>query len=92
MAGGARSVMFERLIKVPLENDDSAAKFAISNAAKDLRYYTNMAGEPCRLLLHRRSGASDLCDGRSVRGYGDKFVPRIIDLLCEINGVKLPGK
>src|SRR5439155_2463406 len=27
MAGGAKSVMFERIIKVPLSDDDSAAKF-----------------------------------------------------------------
>jgi 3-hydroxyisobutyrate dehydrogenase-like beta-hydroxyacid dehydrogenase len=27
---------------VPLHDDDSHAKFAIRNARKDLRYYTNM--------------------------------------------------
>ena len=43
VSGGANSVMFERLIKVPLDDDDSAAKFAISNARKDLRYYTSIA-------------------------------------------------
>ena len=42
MGGGAASVMFGRLINVPLSDDDSHAKFAIRNARKDLRYYTNM--------------------------------------------------
>ena len=42
MSGGAASVMFDRLIKVPLADDDTTAKFAIRNARKDLRYYTNM--------------------------------------------------
>ena len=42
MAGGAASVMFGRLINVPLSDDDSSAKFAIKNARKDMRYYTNM--------------------------------------------------
>ena len=37
LSGGAMSVMFERLIKVPLADDDSAAKFAIKNARKEDR-------------------------------------------------------
>jgi 3-hydroxyisobutyrate dehydrogenase-like beta-hydroxyacid dehydrogenase len=91
MAGGARSLMFERLIKVPLENDDSAAKFAIANAAKDLRYYTNLA-ENLPVSAFIAEAVHQTFVTGLVRGYGDKFVPRIINLLCEINGVKLPGK
>ena len=36
MAGGAASVMFGRLINVPLSDDDSSAKFAIKNARKEI--------------------------------------------------------
>ena len=87
MSGGGRSVMFERLIKVPLEDDDSAAKFAIANATKDLRYYTNMTEN-----LPMTSFIAEAVHQSYVlainRGYKDRFVPRMIDMLCELNGVK----
>lgn len=87
MSGGARSLMFERLIKVPLENDDSAAKFAITNATKDLRYYTNMTENmPMTSFIAEAVHQSFVL--AMNRGYKDRFVPRLIDMLCELNGVK----
>ena len=86
MGGGASSVMFGRLINVPLHDDDSHAKFAISNARKDLRYYTNMTEQmPVRSFLaetvHQTLVVAD------NMGYGDRYVPRLIDVLKKINGV-----
>jgi 3-hydroxyisobutyrate dehydrogenase-like beta-hydroxyacid dehydrogenase len=87
MSGGARSLMFERLIKVPLEDDDSAAKFAITNATKDLRYYTNMTENmPMTSFIAEAVHQSFVL--AMNRGYKDRFVPRLIDMLCELNGVK----
>jgi len=87
MSGGARSLMFERLIKVPLENDDSAAKFAITNATKDLRYYTNMTENmPMTSFIAEAVHQSYVM--AMNRGYKDRFVPRMIDMLCELNGLK----
>lgn len=88
MAGGARSVMFERLIKVPLADDDSAAKFAIDNARKDVRYYTNMTetmplSSPVAEAVHQT-----LVLG-AAQGYGQKYVPRLVNLACALNGIKL---
>jgi 3-hydroxyisobutyrate dehydrogenase-like beta-hydroxyacid dehydrogenase len=88
MAGGARSVMFERLIKVPLADDDSAAKFAIDNARKDVRYYTNMTetmplSSPVAEAVHQT-----LVLG-AAQGYGQKYVPRLVNLACVLNGIKL---
>jgi 3-hydroxyisobutyrate dehydrogenase-like beta-hydroxyacid dehydrogenase len=88
MAGGARSVMFERLIKVPLADDDSAAKFAIDNARKDVRYYTNMTetmplSSPVAEAVHQT-----LVLG-AAQGYGQKYVPRLVNLACQLNGIKL---
>ena len=87
VAGGANSVMFERLIKVPLENDDTAAKFAIKNARKDLRYYTNMTEQlpVASFLAEQVHQLYVLADNM---GYADRFVPRMIDVMMELNGVK----
>ena len=87
MAGGAASVMFGRLINVPLSDDDSSAKFAIKNARKDMRYYTNMTeqlpvasfmGESVHQLFVM---AENMC-------FGDRFIPRMIDVFQKINGMK----
>jgi 3-hydroxyisobutyrate dehydrogenase-like beta-hydroxyacid dehydrogenase len=88
IAGGANSVMFERLIKVALIDDDSSAKFAIENARKDLGYYTNMAaGLPVvsfvGAAIHQIFLLAD------AMGYGKRYIPRLVDLLGEINRVKV---
>ncbi len=80
IAGGANSVMFERLIKVPLENDDTAAKFTIKNATKDLGYYKDMAAPlpvPSKLatLVHQ------LYADASADGYAERYVPRMVDAM-----------
>ncbi len=87
VAGGANSVMFERLIKVPLENDDTAAKFAIQNARKDLRYYTNMT-EQLPIASFMAEQVHQLYVLAENMGYGERFVPRMIDMMMELNGVK----
>jgi 3-hydroxyisobutyrate dehydrogenase-like beta-hydroxyacid dehydrogenase len=87
MSGGARSLMFERLIKVPLDDDDSAAKFAITNATKDLRYYTSMT-ENMPMTSFIAEAVHQTFVLAMNRGYKDRYVPRLIDVLCEINGIK----
>lgn len=82
MGGGAASVMFGRLINVPLSDDDSHAKFAIRNARKDLRYYTNMTenmpvASPIGEAIHQTYVLAD------TMGYGERFVPRLIDMMIK---------
>jgi 3-hydroxyisobutyrate dehydrogenase-like beta-hydroxyacid dehydrogenase len=88
MAGGAKSVMFERLIKVPLSDDDSAAKFAIDNARKDVRYYTNMT-ETMPLTSYVAEAVHQTLVLAAAQGYGQKYVPRLVNLACQLNGVKI---
>lgn len=88
MAGGAKSVMFERIIKVPLADDDSAAKFAIDNARKDVRYYTNMT-ETMPLASPVAEAVHQTLVLGSAQGYGQKYVPRLVNLACSLNGIKL---
>ncbi len=87
MGGGAQSVMFGRLINIPLHDDDSHAKFAIRNARKDLRYYTNMTenmpvASPLAETVHQLLVVAD------NMGYGERFVPRLIDVMLKMNGLK----
>jgi 3-hydroxyisobutyrate dehydrogenase-like beta-hydroxyacid dehydrogenase len=88
MAGGAKSVMFERIIKVPLADDDSAAKFAIDNARKDIRYYTNMT-ETMPLASPVAEAVHQTLVLAAAQGYGPKYVPRLVNLVCQLNGIKL---
>jgi 3-hydroxyisobutyrate dehydrogenase-like beta-hydroxyacid dehydrogenase len=79
--------MFGRLINVPLHDDDSHAKFAIRNARKDLRYYTNMTENmPVASFLaeavHQTYVLAD------TTGYGERYVPRLIDMMIKLNGGK----
>ena len=87
MAGGAASVMFGRLINVPLHDDDSHAKFAIGNARKDMRYYTNMT-ENLPVASFMAETAHQLCVMADNMGYGDRYLPRLIDVLGKVNGLK----
>jgi 3-hydroxyisobutyrate dehydrogenase-like beta-hydroxyacid dehydrogenase len=87
MGGGAASVMFGRLINVPLSDDDSHAKFAIRNARKDLRYYTNMTENMpvASFMAEQVHQTFVLADSM---GYGERFVPRLIDMMMKLAGLK----
>lgn len=87
MGGGAASVMFGRLINVPLSDDDSHMKFAIHNARKDLRYYTNMTEQlPVASFMgeqvHQTLVLAD------TMGYGTRYLPRLIDMMMKLAGLK----
>jgi 3-hydroxyisobutyrate dehydrogenase-like beta-hydroxyacid dehydrogenase len=86
MAGGAASVMFGRLINVPLSDDDSQAKFAIKNARKDMRYYTNMT-EQLPVASFVGETVHQLYVMAENFGFGDRFIPRMIDVFKKINGM-----
>ena len=87
MSGGAMSIMFERLIKVPLADDDTAAKFAIKNARKDMRYYTNMT-EQLPVASFLAESVHQLFVMAENMGFGDRFIPRMIDVFQKVNGLK----
>jgi 3-hydroxyisobutyrate dehydrogenase-like beta-hydroxyacid dehydrogenase len=87
MGGGAMSVMFGRLINVPL-NDDTHAKFAIRNGRKDLRYYTNMTetlpiASPIAETIYQIFVLAD------TQGYGERYVPRLVDMMGKNAGLGL---
>jgi 3-hydroxyisobutyrate dehydrogenase-like beta-hydroxyacid dehydrogenase len=87
VAGGAKSVMFERLMKVPLADDDTALKFAVATARKDLRYYTNMTEQ-----ISATSFVAEVVHQSFIlaenAGYAQRFVPRMVDFFGGLNGVE----
>jgi 3-hydroxyisobutyrate dehydrogenase-like beta-hydroxyacid dehydrogenase len=84
-SGGANSVMFQRLSKYFLDGDDTHAIFALSNCAKDLRYYTHMA-EATPAVGFIAEAVHQTFQMANTRGYGDKYLPHILDAIVESNG------
>ena len=79
--------LFGRLINVPLHDDDSHAKFAIRNARKDLRYYTNMTEQmPVASYLAEQVHQTFVL--AETLGFGDRFVPRLITMMMQNAGIK----
>ena len=85
-AGGSNSVMFERLMTSILQNDDSVFQFAIRNAQKDLRYYTTMTEQqPMTSFIAESVHQTYVL--ASNQGYGDRYVPKLVEMLKKINSV-----
>ncbi|HET6222145.1 MAG TPA: NAD(P)-dependent oxidoreductase [Dongiaceae bacterium] len=84
MSGGADSVMFRRFSKYFLEGDDSLAKFAIVNAAKDVRYYTHLT-ETASTASFIAVAVHQVYQLAAIQGHGDKYLPRMVDVLADLN-------
>ncbi len=87
-AGGSNSVMFERLMKNLLDGDDSVFQFAIRNAQKDLRYYTTMTQQQPVTSFIAESVHQTYVMADNL-GYGDRFVPYLVDMLASINAADI---
>ncbi len=86
-AGGSNSVMFERLMTAVLQDDDSVFKFAIQNAQKDLRYYTTMTQQQPSASFIAESVHQTFVLASNL-GYGESFVPRLVDMMHRINATE----
>lgn len=87
-AGGANSNIFQMVMPWVLNGDISRMQFAIRNAHKDLRYFANMANEAAVVgsvapAVHQTFSLA------AALGHGEEFVPQLVDVLGELNGV--PG-
>jgi len=79
--------MFERIMTVLLEGDESVFQFAIENAQKDLRYYTTMTQQQDSTSFIAE-GAHQTYVMASNLGYGGEFVPKLVDMLAKVNDIK----
>ena len=87
-AGGANSNMFQMMVPKALAGDFTGLQFALDNARKDLRYYTHMTetapvATPLADTIHQTLLAA------SQLGYGDKFVPSLIEAHEKLNGFQI---
>jgi 3-hydroxyisobutyrate dehydrogenase-like beta-hydroxyacid dehydrogenase len=85
--GGANSVMFQRLAAYVIEGDETQLRFAIANAAKDLRYFSHMA-EALPMATPTAQTVYQTFLAANNSGHGEWFVPKIIDVLIAANEQK----
>jgi 3-hydroxyisobutyrate dehydrogenase-like beta-hydroxyacid dehydrogenase len=87
-AGGANSNMFQMLVPKALQGDFTGLLFALDNARKDLRYYTHMT-ETAPVA----SPIADAMHGTLLAavqlGFGDKYVPSLIEAHEKLNGFQI---
>jgi len=79
---------FDTFMRYVVDRDRNAHKFAIANAAKDLRYVNNMAAE-FRLMNIMASAARQYYAHAEATGHGDDYVPMLSDLVGALNGVNM---
>jgi 3-hydroxyisobutyrate dehydrogenase-like beta-hydroxyacid dehydrogenase len=87
-AGGANSNMFQMLVPKALAGDFTGLLFALDNARKDLRYYTHMTetapvASPIADAMH-----ATLLTATQL-GFGEKYVPSLIEAHEKLNGFQI---
>ncbi len=85
-AGGANSNMFQMVMPWVMNGDLSRMQFAIRNAQKDLRYFTSMANEAA-IAGSVAPAVHQTFSLAAAAGHAEDFVPQLVDVLGEINGV-----
>lgn len=85
---GPNSPLFQMIVGKALQGDMSGLKFTIVNGQKDMRYYTRMAeanGVPSYIgeMVHQ------ILTQASAMGYGDKFIPSLIEVQEKINNITI---
>jgi 3-hydroxyisobutyrate dehydrogenase-like beta-hydroxyacid dehydrogenase len=86
-AGGANSVMFQRLAAYLIDGDNTQLQFAIGNAQKDVRYYLQMA-EALPSSAFIGAAIHQLFSLANAAGRGQHFVPEVIDVLAALGDKK----
>ncbi len=86
-SGGADSIMFRRMMKNPLEDDDTGLMFAIRNMHKDLTYFLRMAEALPAHAAMAETARQSVTLAR-LAGFDEAYVPRLYDALCRLNGVE----
>lgn len=84
---GAHSKTFDRIMPYLLEGDDSGQQFAIRNAAKDMRSYAQLASAQSSTAVIAEAVRQMYVLATNL-GHGDAYVPRMFDVLRELNGLR----
>ena len=90
-AGAVNSGLFQMIVGKMLENGDlSGLKFTLSNAAKDLRYYTHFTESLMLPSIIGEAVHQSLVTANAL-GFGDKYVASLIEAQEKVTGVKIVG-
>lgn len=76
---------FQNFSKYAVDGDPSGHKFTISNACKDLGYYTRMADGLGAATLLSDAAFQTLKLGMAM-GMGERYVPEAVDIVRTLNG------
>jgi len=89
-AGAVNSGIFQMMVGKMLDNngDLSGLRFTLSNAMKDLRYYTHFAESlPVSAIMGEAVHQSLV--NANLLGFGDKYVASLIEAQEKLNGVSI---
>ena len=81
---------YETFMKWILERDDTAHRFTIANAHKDMRYLANMANDAAA-VNPMQSVVKNSLAAMEAAGDGEKFVPMLADFMAAMNGLEGTG-
>lgn len=81
---------FDTFFSAAVGGDPNAHKFAIANAAKDVRYVANMA-TAAGVMNPMGAAVRNYFDQAVAAGKGDDFVPTIANHIAGLNGFDLPA-
>jgi 3-hydroxyisobutyrate dehydrogenase-like beta-hydroxyacid dehydrogenase/drug/metabolite transporter (DMT)-like permease len=88
-AGAVNSGLFQMVVGKLLESGDlTGLKFSLSNAAKDLRYYTHLTESLMLPSVVGEAVHQSLVIANSL-GFGEKFVPSLIEAQEKLAGVSI---
>jgi 3-hydroxyisobutyrate dehydrogenase-like beta-hydroxyacid dehydrogenase len=89
-AGAVNSGIFQMIVGKMLENngDLTGLKFTLSNAMKDLRYYTHFAESLPVSAIVGEAVHQSLVQA-NLLGFGDKYVASLVEAQEKLNGVKI---
>jgi 3-hydroxyisobutyrate dehydrogenase-like beta-hydroxyacid dehydrogenase len=87
-AGAVNSGIFQMMVPPALKGDLSTFKFGLANARKDLRYYTHMTEEAGVPSMLGEAVHQTLVQAVAL-GFGDKFVPSLMEAQERITGATI---
>ena len=88
-AGAVNSGLFQMIVGRMLESGDlSGLKFTLSNAAKDLRYYTHFTESMMLPSIVGEAVHQSLVTANAL-GFGDKYVPSLVEAQEKLTGVSI---
>lgn len=85
-AGAVNSGMFQKIMAYAVDGDASGLQFAMSNARKDIGYYTDIAAD-AGLPSPFGSAALQLYTLACSTGHGEDHVPLLLDVMAELGGL-----